>query len=501
MNGLRLRYRVLLDGPPVSVPAIVANSIYVGSGNSRLAPFGSGGTLFRLDLLTGQVLAQYTFPTLPGQGARQGFAGIACTPAVANGRAYFSALNGCIYCLDALTLTPLWITDLRHADPLHRQPVTHQVNATGWSSPLVVGNRVYVGFGEAELETVGFVYCLDAFTGAVVWLFCTCLMPGAEDNPPNVVPASMIGMPLPPGFRIGPEPFVRSASVWSSASYDPSTNRIFIGTGSHPQQELPQSKYCIGCLSLDAATGRVAGFFQPEAADNYRPDDDDTDFAAPPVVFARDGRSAVAIGHKGGSLFLLDATTMQPIAKRQLLPRTGGNGGFPGDKGKNLPDVDPHTAGDDGKENFYGTFGAAGVDLELRRLFVGVGGFAFGQGRPGIDSATTAFLRALNWEDLTDAWLMTPGPDGVARSLIGRPRMYTTPGEAGFTSPVVVNDVVLVTTSRPGCYAFDAENGIPLWAAPGMGPPQPNSFSLGPAIYGDYVVVASANLGILIYSL
>ena len=79
--------------------------------------------------------------------------------------------------------------------------------------------------------------------------------------------------------------------------------------------------------------------------------------------------------------------------------------------------------------------------------------------------------------------------------------MYSTPGETGFASPVVVNDVVLMSTSRPGLYAFDAASGLCLWSAPGFGPPLPNSFTLGPAVFGDYVVVGSAGLGLMVYSL
>jgi outer membrane protein assembly factor BamB len=74
-------------------------------------------------------------------------------------------------------------------------------------------------------------------------------------------------------------------------------------------------------------------------------------------------------------------------------------------------------------------------------------------------------------------------------------------GEAGFASPTVVNDVVFMTTARPALYAFDAARGVALWAAPGFGPSAPNSFTLGPAVYGDFVVVGSANLGVMVYSL
>jgi outer membrane protein assembly factor BamB len=506
IGHLRQRAWVPLDGPVVSVPSVVANRIYVGTGNSRTAPFGSGGTLYRINLLSGVVERTFTVSTPLGGGARQGLAGIACTPAVSGGRVYFSALNGRVYCLDAATLAPLWVTNLRRADPSHNQPVTHQVNAEGWSSPLVVDDRVYVGCGEGELGSIGFVYCLNARTGDVIWLFCTCQMPGADDNEPNVIPSSMVGLrPLPPPFHEGPEPLRRGAHPWSSCAYDPVTGRVVVGTGTmFPHERLPQPKYSLGVLSLDAATGGEPRFFQPDNADNYRPDDDDTDVPAGPVVYLLDDRPVVAVGTKGGSFFVLDSDGLAPLARRQLLPRAGGNGGFPGDTGNRIPAVDPHPVGPGGirgTENFYGTFGAAGVDFTRERLFVGVGGFHFGEGTPGIDSRTTAFLRALNWDDLTDAWITATGPDRVRRYVVPAPPLYANSGEAGFASPVVVNDLVLTTTSRPALYALDAATGVPLWSAPGFGPPRPNSFTLGPAVFGDYLVVGSANLGVLIYSL
>jgi outer membrane protein assembly factor BamB len=152
-------------------------------------------------------------------------------------------------------------------------------------------------------------------------------------------------------------------------------------------------------------------------------------------------------------------------------------------------------------ENFYGIFGSPAVHYGLQRLFVGVGGFAFGENMPGIDTATTPFLRALSWHDLSDSWPTTVGPDGVSRYVTATPPLYTTPGEAGFTSPVVVNDVVLASTSRPGVYAFDSVTGTPLWAGAGLGPPVANSYTLGPAVSGDVMVLASAHLGLLVYSL
>jgi outer membrane protein assembly factor BamB len=507
---LRLRRWIPLAGPVVSVPAVVDNKVYVGVGNSTLAAYSSGGTLYKIGMLTGIVEGAYTFNTPPFRRSRQGLAGIACAPTVIDNCVYFSGLDGKLYCLDSDTLIPVWITDLRHADRAHNQPVTHAVNAEGWGSPLVINGRVYVGFGESESNAFGFIYCLDAATGTVIWLFCTTVFPGMSDNDPNVIPESAVGLSvLPPGFTVAADPPSRGASPWSSCAYDVVSNRIIVGTGNVlPQHPLPQPRYSLGVISLDATTGGEPRFFQPSNSDNYRPDDTDVDVPAGPTIFLRGAQRVVAIGSKNGSFFLLDANTLEvlPNGRRQLLPRAGGNGGFPGDTGLRLPGVDPHPPDpteSTGRltENFYGIFGSAAVHYGMRRLFVGVGGFAFGVGTPGIDYRTTPFLRALNWSDLTDAWWTAVGPDQVRRYVLPSPPMYTTPGEAGFSSPVVVNDVVMVSTSKPALYAFDAATGQCLWSAPGFGAPAPNSFTLGPAIYGDYVVVGSANIGLLIYSL
>ena len=71
-----------------------------------------------------------------------------------------------------------------------------------------------------------------------------------------------------------------------------------------------------------------------------------------------------------------------------------------------------------------------------------------------------------------------------------------TPQEVGLSSPAVVNDVVFISTTKPGLYAFDAATGLCLWSAGGLAAGYP----MGPAIYGNYVVVGSGNT-LNIYSL
>ena len=74
--------------------------------------------------------------------------------------------------------------------------------------------------------------------------------------------------------------------------------------------------------------------------------------------------------------------------------------------------------------------------------------------------------------------------------------------ETGLSSPAVVNDVVFVSTSKPALYALDATRGQCLWSAPDIPGSDVNEpmFALGPAIYGNYVVMGAWN-NVYIYRL
>jgi outer membrane protein assembly factor BamB len=482
VSGLALKHTVPLDGHMISVPAIVDAKIYVGSSKPDSVGPG-GGTLYRIDLATGAIEKQYSFVTAAGKGSNQGETGIGCTPAVVGGKAYFSCLDGQIRCVDANTFLLDWATDLRNPSVAQNQPVTNQLAET-WSSPLVVNGKVYVGAGEGELGAWGFCYCLDANTGKVIWLFSTNQFQGGVDNAPNVVPASSVDGTIPPGFvgfSVAPDPASKGSSVWSSFAHHAGLNRIFVGTGNAtPDSPLPDALYGSGMLALDAGSGAFVGFFQPAPADCYRPDDDDADVPCPPMLYSRPGQDVVTFGSKMGAIYLIDPTTMNVLARRQLLPKDG--------SGNPLPAVDQHAHPG---ENLWGVFASATVDRVYQNIFYGLGGYA------GIDAASTPFMRICDWTSLADAWPVAVGADTVTRYTSAAPPMYAT-AAAGLSSPVVVNDVVFVSTSdyaekRASLYAFATSNGVLHWSAPGFVSMTDNPYSLGPAIYGNFVVVGAGS--------
>lgn len=483
VSTLRLVASVPTDSSVVTIPTIVGGKVYVGSGGDT----GTTANLYKIDLATGAV--DGTFPV--SGGAFYSYSGIGGSPAVTGGRAYFSTVHGKVHCVDTASMTQVWVTDIKHADPAQNQPVQNP-SADCWSSPLVVNGRVYVACGEGEAGggTYGFVYCLDAANGRVLWLFCTCAFTNGADNAPNVIPASTVGVsPLPAMFTTHANPPQAGCSPWSSFAYDAALNRVYIGTGnSTPDDPLPDPRYASGVLSLDATTGAFRGFFQPDVSDSYRPGDLDVDVPAAPMIYDRGDRRVLCIGSKNGSFFLLDPDTMQVLdggtRRRQLLPKTTA--------GDVIPTVaaGPYGGYDAVGENKWGVMGTATVHAGLGKLYVGLGGYS------GIgDQTVTPFVRALDWHTLDDAWpntVDTVNGRQVVRYTTARPPLYTS-SEAGLSSPAVCNDVVFVSTHKTALYALDAATGLCLWSAPGMPAGGWPTYCLGPAIYGKYVVVGAGH--------
>jgi outer membrane protein assembly factor BamB len=509
-----------LGGPVLSTPAVVDGFVYVGTANAHGAVDSNGGSLYKIELATGTIAATFNWDIPSEERDSHGFCGMGCTPAVIGGKIYFVAFNARLYCLDQQTLKPVWITDLRYADAAHNQPVTNtagmdqgQPPVAGWSSPLVVNGRVYTGIGEGEnTEAYSFVYCLDADSGNVIWLYCTNQFVEGQGNQPNQIPAPAVGATLPGFTSVSTTPITLGCSVWGGIAYDSGLDRLYCPTGNpSPDGMLPCPGYSNGLLALDASTGSFAGFVQFPPESSYRPSDIDVDVGGSPTLFTNEqGRRLVALGCKNGGFMTLDARTLEIVKLRQILPETGA----PGSEDQ-FPAVDPHppasqqnemnprvtneTSNDLGNtgENWTGTYSTAAVHPGLRRLFLGIGGKNYGMASPGIDTDTTPFLRAMDWGTLDDAW---PTDGGTPpRYVNGRPPFYTNGTESGLALPAVVNDVVLMSTTNVSVYAFSAEDGKLLWQDQlgeetggfngGYG------YCMGPAVWKEYVVAGALAFG------
>jgi outer membrane protein assembly factor BamB len=141
---LALKWKVETGGVVCS-PALANGVAYVGS---------MDGNMYAFNADTGAQVWNYSI----------GMIGFSSTPAVVNGRLYTGADDGKVYCLDAATGAKVWEAN---AGGVHIPGFDNVLVPTGAGSPTVVGDRVYVCAGNKRL------YCLNAFSGAVIWTYNT----------------------------------------------------------------------------------------------------------------------------------------------------------------------------------------------------------------------------------------------------------------------------------------------------------------------------------------
>lgn len=545
-------FTLQLGGPILSVPAVVDGFIYVGIANYHLAEGGNGGALHKIDIVTGETVKTFSWNlgnnanNIPNLEDAHGFTGMGCTPLVINDRVYFGAFNGKLYCLHQDTLEVDWVTDLRNEDLAHNQPITN-INGVSqgypaaviWTSPVISadGTKLYVACGEGENpQLYSFVFCLDASTGNVNWIYCTNLYCTGQFNQPNVLPEQAVQvLPPPAGFSIFKgEPIVMGCSVWGAIAYDKDLNRLYCSTGNQQPEpdgnwsggpfkpELPSPGFSNGLISLDAETGEYKAFFQVPPESNYRNSDFDIDIGSAPVITNLGTEKVVILTCKNGGFFVLDADTLARKKWRQLLPYQ--NDGtwianvdrHPADPNALNPSVGNDESNNTPGENFSGVFnttahypGSADSSATISpRCFIGMGGPNYHNASHGIDFETTPFMRAIDFDSATlvDAWPMDQGdpPKYLNASHIDEANgifagMYTSAGECGLSSPAVVNDVVFCSTSKVSIYAFKVSDGTLLWWDDlGM---QTDGFNggygycLGPAIWKNYVVAGALVFG------
>ncbi len=507
-----------VGGPILSVPAVTEGFIYVGVANSSAVIGDLGGTLLKIELASGTISAnKYTWPIAANERDAHGFCGMGCTPSVVDGKVYFVGFNAKLYCLNAADLSPVWITDLRNRDTDQNQPVKSfdpddpNPPAAGWSAPLVVNGRIYIGVGEGENPNLNsFVFCLDANTGKVIWIFCTNQFVCDGINQPNQLPEKVVrDIPVPSGFTVYyGTPLTMGCSVWGCIAYDEKLGRLYCPTGNGVMDgRLPTPGWSNGLLALDAANGAFKGFYQVPRESNYRDSDIDIDVGASPTLFDLGTRRVVGVGCKNGSFHVLDADTLAPIKWRQLLPTYN--------DGTQIPTVDPHPSESqannnvqnprianrdsdiDNSENYSGIYSTAAIHPGSRKIFVGVGGNNYHSVAAGIDTTNTPFIRALDYDTLADAWPVDTG--NPPRYTKAKPPLYTNDTESGLSSPAVVNDVVFMATTFVSLYALSVADGTMLFEDK-LGE-QTGGFNggygycMGPAVCGNYVVAGALVFG------
>ena len=308
-----------------STPTVENDAVYVSD---------SGGSVWRLDAVTGGVVWQVKLPALTGNSGSYSRVSPAITP---NAVVVGDQASGTVFALSKDTGALLWQTTL----------ATNQ-GAIITSSPVVSNNRVYVGVS-SDQETLadkipgfvpdfrGSVAALDAGTGKVVWQTFV----------------------IPTGYTGG--------AVWSSTiAVDQARSAIYVTTGNNYSVPaavaacqakattpaaldacLPASDHIDSVLSLDINTGAVnwgdrfahadtwtvscKPSSQPPATPCPTPTGLDVDFGSGANLFTATisgtKTDLVGAGQKSGAYFAINRDTGQIVWGTQVSP-DGPRGGI-----------------------------------------------------------------------------------------------------------------------------------------------------------------------------
>jgi quinohemoprotein ethanol dehydrogenase len=217
-----------------------------------------------------------------------------------NGKVFAAALDGRLFALDANTGKELWVADSIPAGSLNI--------STG--APRVMNGKVIIGNGGADFGARGFVTAFDANTGKQLWRFY--VTPASPDQ--NKGDAAMEAAAKTWGADFWKHTG-GGGTVWNGMTFDPETDRVYIGTGnSGPYDPVARDPkggdnlYNTSIVALDAKTGKYVWHYQENPRDSW-------DYKATPnIIMATipiDGRPRKVLLHAptNGFLYVLDRQT------------------------------------------------------------------------------------------------------------------------------------------------------------------------------------------------
>lgn len=245
--------------------------------------------------------------------------------AVARGKVYVAALDGWLYALDAKTGAVLWKADFI-------EDRRKGDNSTG--APEIAGNVVVIGMAGAEYDVRGYVTALDLETGKLRWR--RHVVPRDPALGPQETPdleAALKTWDPKSRWDIG-----GGGAPWDAIAFDPETGYLLVGTGNGgPYATSKRSPaggdnlYLGSLVALDPKTGRMVWHYQETPSDNW-------DFTSTqPLILTQlkvDGvdRSVILHAPKNGFLYVIDRASgkllhASPIARinwaKGIEPGTG----------------------------------------------------------------------------------------------------------------------------------------------------------------------------------
>ncbi|TPE61195.1 PQQ-dependent dehydrogenase, methanol/ethanol family [Sandaracinobacter neustonicus] len=240
--------------------------------------------------------------------------------AIKDGVIFLGVIDGRLEAIDAKTGKRIWSV----------QTVDRSKPYTVTGAPRVVGDKVLIGNGGAELGVRGYLSAYDVKTGKLVWRFYT--VPNPKMQPDGAASDEVLA-------RLGNATWGKTGrwttdggggTVWDSIVYDEPNRQIIFGVGNASPWNAalrdPTSKgdnlFVSSIVAVDADTGKYKWHFQTTPRDNW-------DYTATQTIILANlplgengtPRRVVMQAPKNGFFYVLDAKTGQFISGNNFVPQ------------------------------------------------------------------------------------------------------------------------------------------------------------------------------------
>jgi outer membrane protein assembly factor BamB len=269
---LKLKFAFATGGPIATSASIVGTTAYVGSWD---------GYEYAVDTQTGTMIWKQYLGVTTDPGCNPVNNGITSSAAIVNGVLYVGGGGPYWYALDPATGNVLW--KVYTGD--NSQAGAHY----NWSSPLIVGSYAYIGIAsncdnplvQGQLLEVGIS---GAQQGQIV-------------NTYNFVPNGQVG-----------------GGIWTTPTYDPATNTIFVSTGTLNDHTQTQSQ---AIVALNATSLQYESSWQlPFEASVL-----DSDWGTTPTLTTdAAGDQLLSVANKNGILYTFNRNDLAagPVWQHQI---------------------------------------------------------------------------------------------------------------------------------------------------------------------------------------
>ncbi len=271
-------------------PIVIGDMMYVTTGSGPEYTFG-------LNAKTGEKVWEKGFK-VPDDVARFACCGISNRGfAYQDGKLFVGRLDGNLTALDHKTGKELWTT----------QVVDYTQGSVITSPPLVVGNKVIIGFGGGEYGAVGYLSAYNAADGKMAWKTMT-------------TPESTADTWKGDTWKTG------GGAPWFIGSYDKSTNTVLWGTSNPSPWDASlrgpdksnygkmTNLYTAATLGINPDDGSIKWHYQTTPYDAW-----DYDGVNELVLAKIKGQPAAIKADRNGFLYVLNRNTGKVISAEKFV--------------------------------------------------------------------------------------------------------------------------------------------------------------------------------------